>query len=125
MSHVAPAAVTIDAPERDARRWLALVVVVSAAFMVIFDQFVVNVAIPTMQRRLHARFARNQFVIAGYALASALCALSPDTASLLTGGGKKGSLYGFFVCLGWASFRQFAVESTGASTIRRAYTWRQ
>lgn len=37
-----------DAPERDARRWLALAVVVSASFMAVFDVFVVNVAIPTI-----------------------------------------------------------------------------
>jgi EmrB/QacA subfamily drug resistance transporter len=85
VSHVAPAEVTIDAPERDARRWLALVVVVSAAFMAIFDQFVVNVAIPTMQRDLHASFAQIQFVIAGYALAYAV--------TLITGG-RLGDIYG-------------------------------
>ncbi len=74
-----------DAPERDARRWLALVVVMAASFMAIFDQFVVNVAIPTMQRDLHASFAQIQFVIAGYALAYAV--------TLITGG-RLGDIYG-------------------------------
>jgi EmrB/QacA subfamily drug resistance transporter len=72
-------------PELDTRRWLALVVVVAASFMAIFDQFVVNVAIPTMQRDLHASFAQIQFVIAGYALAYAV--------TLITGG-RLGDIYG-------------------------------
>ncbi len=75
----------ITAPEIDARRWLALAVVVAASFMAVFDQFVVNVAIPTMQRDLHASFAQIQFVIAGYALAYAV--------TLITGG-RLGDIYG-------------------------------
>lgn len=74
-----------DAPEREARRWLALAVVVSASFMAVFDVFVVNVAIPTIQRDLHANFAQIQFVIAGYALAFAV--------TLITGG-RLGDIYG-------------------------------
>jgi EmrB/QacA subfamily drug resistance transporter len=74
-----------SAPPVDRRRWLALAVVVSAAFMAVFDQFVVNVAIPTMQRDLHASFAQIQFVIAGYALAYAV--------TLITGG-RLGDIYG-------------------------------
>src|SRR5215831_1073204 len=62
----------------DSRRWIALAVIVAAPFMAIFDQFVVNVAIPTMQRDLGASFAQIQFVIAGYALAYAV--------TLVTGG---------------------------------------
>ena len=56
-----------------------LAVVLAAPLMAIFDQFVVNVAIPTMQRELHASFGAIQFVIAGYALAYAVL--------LITGGG--------------------------------------
>ncbi len=84
MTQIAPAEPTA-APELDARRWLALAVVVAASFMAIFDQFVVNVAIPTMQRDLHASFAQIQFVIAGYALAYAV--------TLITGG-RLGDIYG-------------------------------
>ncbi len=76
----------IDAtPAPDPRRWVALGVIVIAPFMAIFDQFVVNVAIPTMQRDLHASFAQIQFVIAGYALAFAI--------TLVTGG-RLGDIYG-------------------------------
>lgn len=76
----APAAATADP-----RRWLALVVVVSASFMAVFDQFVVNVAIPQMQRDLHASFAEIQFVVAGYALTYAV--------TLVTGG-RLGDIFG-------------------------------
>ena len=69
----------------DARRWLALAVIVAAPFMAIFDQFVVNVAIPTVQHDLHASFAQVQLVIAGYALAYAV--------TLITGG-RLGDIYG-------------------------------
>src|SRR4051812_49912371 len=53
--------------------------------MAVFDQFVVNVAIPTMQRDLHASFAQIQFVVAGYALTYAV--------TLVTGG-RLGDIYG-------------------------------
>ena len=72
-------------PPADPRRWLALTVVVSASFMAVFDQFVVNVAIPSIQRDLHASFAQVQFVVAGYALAYAV--------TLVTGG-RLGDIFG-------------------------------
>ncbi|MFN8511056.1 MAG: MFS transporter [Chloroflexia bacterium] len=78
----APAPTT---PPGDARRWLALMVVVSASFMATFDQFVVNVATPAMQRDLHASFAQIQFVVAGYALTYAV--------TLVTGG-RLGDIFG-------------------------------
>lgn len=71
-------AARVEPAALDPRRWIALSVIVAAPFMAVFDQFVVNVAIPTMQRDLHATFAQIQFVIAGYALAYAV--------TLVTGG---------------------------------------
>ena len=56
------------AAEGDARRWLALAVVLVAPLLTIFNQFVVNVAIATMQRGLGASFAQIQLVVAVYAL---------------------------------------------------------
>lgn len=75
----APAAVA------DRRRWLTLALVLGGTFLATFDNFVVNVAIPTLQRDLRASFAQVQFVIAGYALAYAV--------SLVTGG-RLGDIYG-------------------------------
>ena len=45
----------------------------AAPLLAIFDQFVVNVAIATMQRDLGASFGQIQLVVAGYALAYAVC----------------------------------------------------
>ena len=67
------------------RRWLALALVLGGTFMAVFDNFVVNVALPTIQRDLGASFAQVQFVIAGYALAYGV--------TLVTGG-RLGDLYG-------------------------------
>ncbi|CAA9571242.1 MAG: Uncharacterized MFS-type transporter [uncultured Thermomicrobiales bacterium] len=96
MSRVAPAVPGIGAEASpDPRRWLALVVVLAAPLMAIFGQFVVNVAIATMQRDLRASFGQIQLVIAAYALAYAV---------LLVTGGRLGDLFGrkrlFLVGLG-------------------------
>ncbi len=53
--------------------------------MALFDVFVVNVAVPTIQRDLHASFAQVQFVLAGYSLAYAV---------MLVTGGRLGDVYG-------------------------------
>jgi EmrB/QacA subfamily drug resistance transporter len=73
------------APRALARPWLTLATVLGGAFMAFFDVFVVNVAIPTVQRDLHASFAQVQFVIAGYALTYAV---------MLITGGRLGDVYG-------------------------------
>lgn len=69
----------------DTRRWFALAVVLTAQFMAIFDQFVVNVALPTIGRDLRASFGELQFIVAGYALAYAV---------LLITGGRLGDIVG-------------------------------
>ncbi|MGI8552543.1 MAG: MFS transporter, partial [Dehalococcoidia bacterium] len=68
-----------------ARRWAALPVILAGTFMTILDFFIVNVAIPAMQRDLHAGSGAIEFVVAGYGLAYA--------AGLITGG-RLGDLYG-------------------------------
>lgn len=69
----------------DPRRWLMLVVVLCAAFVDVLDGFIVNIAIPSIERELHASFAELQLVVAGYILAYAV---------LLVTGGRLGDLYG-------------------------------
>jgi MFS family permease len=56
----------------DPRRWLMLVVILCATFMGALDTFIVNVAMPTLERELHASRASVQRVIAGYTLAYAV-----------------------------------------------------
>jgi EmrB/QacA subfamily drug resistance transporter len=71
--------------ELDPRRWMALVCVLTAAFMVLLDISIVNVAIPSIQSNLHASFGEVQLVLAGYALAYAV---------LLITGGRLGDIFG-------------------------------
>lgn len=56
----------------DPRRWLTLVVLLLAAFMNLLDVSIVNIAIPAIQRSLHASYADVQWALAGYTLAYAL-----------------------------------------------------
>ncbi|MDQ6832075.1 MAG: MFS transporter [Chloroflexota bacterium] len=86
MVHATSADVSTPAiPRIGAHQWLTLAIVLGGTFMAVFDLFVVNVAIPTIQRDLHANFAQIQFVLAGYALAYAV---------LLVTGGRLGDVYG-------------------------------
>jgi EmrB/QacA subfamily drug resistance transporter len=55
-----------------AHHWAALPVVLIAPFMVVLDFFIVNVAIPSMQSRLHAGSGAVEWVIAGYGLTFAI-----------------------------------------------------
>ncbi|WP_369170022.1 MFS transporter [Streptomyces sp. R28] len=69
----------------DRRRWFALAIVMTAAFMDLVDVTIVNVAIPSIQREAGATFSQIQWITAGYALAFA--------AGLITGG-RLGDIHG-------------------------------
>ncbi|MFF4906112.1 MFS transporter [Streptomyces sp. NPDC001260] len=56
----------------DPRRWKALWVTLVAGFMSLLDVTIVAVALPSMQRDLHASAPAIQWVVSGYALAFAL-----------------------------------------------------
>ncbi|WP_439527603.1 MFS transporter [Pannonibacter sp.] len=64
---------------------LALAILLLGGFITVFDLFVVNVAIPSMQADLGANFAEIGFVIAGYELAFGV---------LLIAGGRLGDIHG-------------------------------
>ena len=53
-------------------RWAALPVLLTGTFMVVLDFFIVNVALPSMQRDLHAGAGAIEWVVAGFALTSAV-----------------------------------------------------
>jgi EmrB/QacA subfamily drug resistance transporter len=65
--------------------WGPLFVVLAGTFMTFLDFFIVNVALPSIQRDLHAGPAAVQLVVAGYGLTFA--------AGMITGG-RLGDLYG-------------------------------
>jgi EmrB/QacA subfamily drug resistance transporter len=67
------------------RKWWTLGAVSFGLFMIMLDNTVVNVALPTMQKDLHVSTARLEWVVVSYAL---------TFAALLITGGKLGDLYG-------------------------------
>ncbi|MFE0513371.1 MFS transporter [Streptomyces sp. NPDC058964] len=69
----------------DRRRWLALAIVMTAAFMDLVDVTIVNIAIPSIQKDAGASVSQIQWITAGYALAFA--------AGLITGG-RLGDIHG-------------------------------
>jgi EmrB/QacA subfamily drug resistance transporter len=71
--------------QADPRRWLTLIVLLLAAFMNLLDVSIVNIAIPSIQRSLHATYADVQWALAGYTLAYAL---------VLITGGRLGDTFG-------------------------------
>src|SRR3954452_2873596 len=66
-------------------KWWTLVAVLMATFMLLLDVTIVNVALPSIERDLHAGFSDVQWVVDAYALTLA--------AALLTGG-SVGDLIG-------------------------------
>lgn len=75
----------LPAPAVNSPPWLGLSVLLIAGFVTIFDLFVVNVAIPSMQADLGASFAQIGFIVAGYELAFGV---------LLITGGRLGDVFG-------------------------------
>ena len=72
------------APE-DPRRWITLTIVIISAFIVVLDNTVLNVAIPTILREFHTTLPSLEGVITGYAL---------TFATFLIIGGRLGDVYG-------------------------------
>ncbi len=66
-------------------RWTALPVVLAGTFMVVLDFFIVNVALPAMQSDLGASDSAIEWVVAGYALTSAIFVIA---------GGRLGDRFG-------------------------------
>jgi len=78
-------------PVSDRRKWWVLVAMVFGFFMPMLDNLVVNVALPTIQRKLGAGVSGLQWIIDAYTL---------TFASFMLTGGALGDLYGrkrFFV----------------------------
>src|SRR6478752_7368002 len=69
-----------------------LAVLLTGTFLIVLDFFVVNVALPSMQRDLHADNTALEWLVAGYGLtfgialfvaSSLACGLAPDTGTLM------------------------------------------
>src|SRR3984885_12394921 len=55
-----------------ASRWAPLPIVLAGTFMVVLDFFIVNVALPSIQGRLHASAGAIEWIVAGYGLTNAV-----------------------------------------------------
>jgi EmrB/QacA subfamily drug resistance transporter len=64
-----------DAPA-DPKRWIALVILSSALFIIVLDNTILNVAVPTIIREFHTQVSSMQWVISGYSLVFAALLIS-------------------------------------------------
>src|SRR5208282_1171311 len=67
------------------RKWWTLIVVCTATFMLLLDITIVNVALPTIAKDLHASFSQIQWVIDAYALTLASMLLTAGALADLLG----------------------------------------
>ena len=67
------------------RRWWVLAVLSASVFLVVVDNLIVNVALPTLQRELHATVTSLQWIVDAYSLVFAC---------LLLAGGSIGDRFG-------------------------------
>src|SRR5271170_4014455 len=97
----------LDSPsgERHPRRWSALAVLCAAAFIINLDNTILNVALPTLVRDLHATSSQLQWIVDSYAMVFA---------GLLLVGGSLADRFGrkWFLLIGLAVF---AAGSIGAA----------
>lgn len=74
-----------DAHQADPRRWVTLAIVVAAALIVVIDNTVLTVAIPSILADFHTTLPSLQWVLTGYSLVFA---------TLLIIGGRLGDVFG-------------------------------
>lgn len=98
------------------RRWQILIVLCLAAFLVVIDNTIVNVALPTLARNLHASNSSLQWIVDGYSL--------PFAGLLLAGAGlsdrlgRKRVMQGAIIAFAFFSF--FAARSTSVPELLAA-----
>ena len=95
-----------------ARRWWVLLVLSASVFLVVVDNLIINVALPTLQRELNAETSSLQWIVDAYALVFACL--------LLAGGGigdrlgrKRAMQVGlvvFAACSGAAAFAETSTQ---------------
>jgi EmrB/QacA subfamily drug resistance transporter len=98
------------APEN--RKWWTLTAVAFGLFMIMLDNTVVNVALPSIQRSLHLKISELEWVVAGYAL---------TFGALMLTGGKLADLFGrrlaFVVGLAIFTGSSLACGLAGSATL--------
>ena len=95
-------------PQVQARRWLVLPVLCISLFMVVVDNLIINVALPTLSTELGASTSGLQWIVDSYALVFACLLLA--FGALGDKLGRKGliqfGMVAFVGCSVWASFAQ-------------------
>lgn len=76
-------------------KWLELAIVLSAPLLSVIDVFIINIAIPSIKKGIHATDAEVQLVIAGYLL---------GYAAFLITGGRAGDHFGRKKVFFWGMF---------------------
>jgi MFS family permease len=93
-------------PQVQARRWLVLPVLCISLFMVVVDNLIINVALPTLSTELGASTSGLQWIVDSYALVFACLLLA--FGALGDRLGRKGmiqfGMVAFVACSVWASF---------------------
>ena len=103
---------------RDPRRWWVLGVLCFSLLLIVVDNTIVNVALPTLQRELDASTSQLQWIVDSYILVFA--------GLLLTGGtlgdkfGRKGALFIGLGIMGGASALSAMADSAGQLIATRA-----
>ena len=104
----------------DRRRWIVLVVLCLGQFMVLLDQTVVNVALPTIQHQLHFSQASLAWVINAYLISFGGLLLMAGRLGDLVGPKKVfvGGLTLFTASSAWCGFSQSQGELVAARFIQ-------
>src|SRR5580692_7183879 len=113
-----PSAAQSEMAAHQARRWWILPVLCLSVFLVVVDNTIVNVALPTLNRHLGASITSLQWIVDAYSLAFA--------GLLLAGGGigdrlgRKGTMQVGLVFFGLFSVAAAAAHTTGSLIAARA-----
>jgi MFS family permease len=99
------------------KKWWTLGAVSFGLFMIMLDNTVVNVALPSIQRDLHMQLSELEWIVSGYAL---------TFAALMLIGGKLADAYGrrLIFVLGIAIFT-LASLACGLASSGDAHAWRR
>src|SRR4051794_23547674 len=68
MTTTSPSAWGAGTGPADPKRWIALVILSSTLFIIVLDNTILNVAVPTIIREFHTQVSSMQWVISGYSL---------------------------------------------------------
>src|SRR5215216_6062908 len=90
-----------DSTSRYPRRWAAAVVMVIAALMDLIDGTIVNVALPTLQRDLHASATQLEWTVSAYLLAFAATLITAGRLGDIVAFGAASLLFAVAQSPGW------------------------